>query len=137
MDQSLADLVVAGTVLSDGRLVIATQEGNLFLSVDEGANFEPLPVEDPKPVSDLLEGRPGELIMSGSFGIRVQRLPAAVVETLKLKEGDEIEIHVAGKREFEVAKRPGARELLARLRKFRGRLPADFKFDRLEANEGR
>lgn len=65
------------------------------------------------------------------------RLPAAVVETLKLKEGDEIEIHVAGKREFEVAKRPGARELLARLRKFRGRLPADFKFDRLEANEGR
>lgn len=65
------------------------------------------------------------------------RLPAAVVEALKLKEGDEIEIHVAGKNEFEVAKRPGARELLARLRKFRGRLPADFKFDRLEANEGR
>jgi antitoxin MazE len=25
--------------------------------------------------------------------------------------------------------------LLAQLRKFRGRLPADFKFDRLEANE--
>lgn len=70
--------VVAGTVLADGRVVIATQEGNLFLSVDEGANFAPLPVEDPKPVSDLLEGRPGELIMSGSFGLRVQRLPAAV-----------------------------------------------------------
>jgi antitoxin MazE len=63
------------------------------------------------------------------------RLPAAVVEALTLKEGDEIEIHVAGAREFEVAKRPKARELLARLRKFRGRLPADFKFDRLEANE--
>jgi antitoxin MazE len=30
---------------------------------------------------------------------------------------------------------PGARELLARLRKFRGRLPADFRFDRLEAHE--
>ena len=43
----------------------------------------------------------------------------------------------ARKREFEVTKKPAARELLARLRKFRGRLPADFKFDRLEANEGR
>jgi len=29
------------------------------------------------------------------------------------------------------------RELLARLRKYRGRLPADFKFDRLDANERR
>jgi len=63
------------------------------------------------------------------------RLPAAVVEALTLKEGDEIEIHVAGARVFEIKKRPEARELLARLRKFRGRLPADFKFDRLEANE--
>ena len=63
------------------------------------------------------------------------RLPAAVVEALKLKEGDEIEIHVAGARTFEVKKRAEARELLARLRKFRGRLPSDFKFDRLEANE--
>jgi antitoxin MazE len=65
------------------------------------------------------------------------RLPAAVVEALALKEGDEIEIHVAGARLFEVRRRPGARELLARLRKFRGRLHADFKFDRLEAHERR
>lgn len=63
------------------------------------------------------------------------RLPAAVVEALTLKEGDDIEIEVAGARRFGVSKRPEARELLARLRKFRGRLPADFKFDRLEANE--
>jgi antitoxin MazE len=65
------------------------------------------------------------------------RLPAAVVEALGLKEGDRIEIEVAGKRTFEVKKAPGARELLARLRKYRGRLPAEFKFDRLEANERR
>lgn len=62
------------------------------------------------------------------------RLPAAVVEALTLKEGDEIDIHVVGTRAFEVAKRPEPRQLLARLREFRGRLPADFKFDRLEAN---
>jgi antitoxin MazE len=65
------------------------------------------------------------------------RLPAAVVDALALKEGDEIEIHFAGSRDFEVRRGPDARELLARLRKFRGRLPADFKFDRLEANEGK
>ena len=54
------------------------------------------------------------------------RLPAAVVEALELKEGDEIEIHVAGARAFGVARKPGRAELLRRLRGFRGRLPADF-----------
>jgi len=63
------------------------------------------------------------------------RLPAAVVEALTLKEGDDIEIQVAGARTFEIAKRPQRLELLERLRKFRGRLPADFKFDRLESHE--
>jgi antitoxin MazE len=63
------------------------------------------------------------------------RLPTAVVDALGLKEGDQIEVQVAGKRVFEVSKAPGTRELLARLRKYRGRLPATFKFDRFEANE--
>ncbi|OCK59671.1 AbrB/MazE/SpoVT family DNA-binding domain-containing protein [Bradyrhizobium sp. LMTR 3] len=62
------------------------------------------------------------------------RLPAAVVEALGLKEGDEIEIHVTAEREFGVARKPRRDELLKRLRAFRGRLPADFKFDRDEAN---
>ncbi|HEY1364528.1 MAG TPA: AbrB/MazE/SpoVT family DNA-binding domain-containing protein [Xanthobacteraceae bacterium] len=62
------------------------------------------------------------------------RIPAAVVETLKLREGDEIEIRVAAARELTMARKPGRQELLKRLRRFRGRLPADFKFDRDEAN---
>lgn len=62
------------------------------------------------------------------------RLPVAVVEALELKEGDEIEIHVADARQFDVARKPGREELLRRLRAFRGRLPPDFKFDRDEAN---
>ena len=62
------------------------------------------------------------------------RLPAAVVEALELKEGDDIEIHVACSREFGIARKPGRDELLKRLRAFRGRLPPDFKFDRDEAN---
>ena len=63
------------------------------------------------------------------------RLPAAVVEVLGLKEGDDIEIAVAGSDRFAVSKAPSDREVLQRLRAFRGRLPAGFKFDRLEANE--
>lgn len=63
------------------------------------------------------------------------RLPASVVEALGLKEGDEIEIEVADARRFAVAKAPGRTELLERLRRYRGRLPAGFKFDRLEAHE--
>ena len=62
------------------------------------------------------------------------RLPAAVVEALRLKEGDEIEIHVAGERDFAVARKPSRQDFLNRLRAYRGRLPADFKFDREEAN---
>jgi len=64
------------------------------------------------------------------------RLPAAVVEALELKEGDEIEIFIAGAREMAVSRKPGRDELLKRLRAFRGRLPPDFKFDRDEANAG-
>ncbi len=62
------------------------------------------------------------------------RLPAAVVEVLELKEGDEVEIHVADRQSFGVARKPGREELLRRLDDFRGRLPPDFKFDRDEAN---
>jgi antitoxin MazE len=62
------------------------------------------------------------------------RLPAAVVKALKLREGDEIEIHIADARRLEIARKPGRAELLRRLRAFRGRLPPDFKFDRDEAN---
>lgn len=65
------------------------------------------------------------------------RLPAAVVEALGLREGDDVTVHAVGKRSLEIEKTPSAAALLARLRKFRGRLPKDFKFDRLQANERR
>jgi antitoxin MazE len=62
------------------------------------------------------------------------RLPAVLVEALDLKEGDDIEIYVADGREFAVSRRPSRKALLKRLHAFRGRLPADFKFDRDAAN---
>jgi antitoxin MazE len=62
------------------------------------------------------------------------RLPSSVVEALDLKDGDDIEIEVVGARQLEVKRSEDSRQVLARLKKFRGRLPPDFRFDRLDAN---
>ena len=65
------------------------------------------------------------------------RLPAVVVEALELKAGDDVEIRLADDRVFEVRRKPGSAQFLARLRKFRGRLPADFSFEREAVNARR
>jgi antitoxin MazE len=65
------------------------------------------------------------------------RLPVAIVEALDLHEGDDVMLRAAGKRTLVIEKSPSAKELLARLRRFRGRLPNDFKFDRSEVSERR
>jgi antitoxin MazE len=63
------------------------------------------------------------------------RLPAALVEALNLKPGDQIDIKVVGERAVDIEKTPDRAELLRRLRKYRGMIPADFKFDRSEIYE--
>ena len=62
------------------------------------------------------------------------RLPVSVVEALELKEGDSIEIRIAGEREFEVSADRTRERALERLRKLRRPLPAGFIFDRADAN---
>jgi antitoxin MazE len=62
------------------------------------------------------------------------RLPAIVVDVLELKEGDELELRVREPGALEVARSTDRDALFKRLEKYRGRLPADFKFDREEAN---
>ena len=63
------------------------------------------------------------------------RLPAAVVDALELKEGDQIEIRIAGSREFEVSRDRTRDKALQRLRRLRRPLPAGFTFDREAAHE--
>ncbi len=63
------------------------------------------------------------------------RLPSAVVKALGLKEGDEIEIRIAGEREFQVARDRRAEEAIERIRRLRRPLPPGFRFDRMDANE--
>ena len=62
------------------------------------------------------------------------RLPAQVVEALDLKEGDEIDIRVAGERTFDIALDKSRERALERIRGLRRRPPAGWRFDRDEAN---
>jgi antitoxin MazE len=64
------------------------------------------------------------------------RIPASVAEALELKEGDDVQVHVAEKgRAFEVEKKLTPHEALVAIRKYRGMMPADFKFNREEIYE--
>lgn len=62
------------------------------------------------------------------------RLPDAVVKALRLEAGDEIEIVVAGEREFQVGRDRSRERALARLRALKKPLPRGFRFERDEAN---
>lgn len=62
------------------------------------------------------------------------RLPASVVEALKLKEGDDIVIRIASTGAFEISLDRSRQQAIERLRKLRRPLPAGFVFDRDDAN---
>ncbi len=63
------------------------------------------------------------------------RLPASVVEMLGLREGDDVEIVIAGTHRFEVTRDDTRAQALARLKALRRRLPKGFRFGRNEAHE--
>ncbi|MGP8271073.1 MAG: AbrB/MazE/SpoVT family DNA-binding domain-containing protein [Terracidiphilus sp.] len=60
------------------------------------------------------------------------RLPAAVVQALELKEGDEIEISIKDSRRFEVERDSRRLEALEMIRELRRPLPPGYKFNRAE-----
>ncbi|WP_102108301.1 AbrB/MazE/SpoVT family DNA-binding domain-containing protein [Oceaniglobus roseus] len=62
------------------------------------------------------------------------RLPAALARELGLKEGDQVEL-VAGEGALTVRRAPAAEEVLAGLRRFRGRLPEGGQLSRDAAHE--
>lgn len=62
------------------------------------------------------------------------RIPAEVARTLGWQEGDEVDLAVGDDRTAVVTRRRTKAEALAQIRSMRVLLPADFKFDREEAN---
>jgi antitoxin MazE len=62
------------------------------------------------------------------------RFPAAIVEELNLKEGDEIDLRIAGERFFAIALDRTREQALERIRALRKDLPTGWKFDRDDVN---
>jgi len=62
------------------------------------------------------------------------RIPTEVAQALELKEGDEVEVRVAGPRSFDLDHDKRRERAMARIRAARWKLPPDWKFDRDEAN---
>lgn len=62
------------------------------------------------------------------------RLPAELVRELGLKEGDQIDL-VPGEGRLSVVRHLRAEEVLEGLRRFRGRLPAEYRLSRDEVHE--
>jgi antitoxin MazE len=62
------------------------------------------------------------------------RIPAEVAQALELKEGDEVEVRVAGSRAFDVDRDRRRERAMERMRAARWKLPPDWRFDRDEAN---
>ena len=63
------------------------------------------------------------------------RVPAEIVDLLHLKEGDPIEVGIAGRQSFNIRRDPAMQKALAQIQRLRRPLPAGFKFDREEAHQ--
>ncbi len=62
-------------------------------------------------------------------------LPTEVIDALHLTEGDSVDVRAAGDRRLIVERKRSPQEMIEGLRPYRGMIPADYKFDRDEANE--
>ena len=63
------------------------------------------------------------------------RLPRKLVDEMKLKAGDEIEVVKAEGREVAIGKVDRREQFLKAMEQFRWPVPEGYKFDRNEANE--
>ena len=68
LDVGTAGSINAGLLLRDGRILLATETGEIRVSHDDGRTFLPVPIPAPYSFSDLIETRDG-VIAVGSRGI--------------------------------------------------------------------
>lgn len=62
------------------------------------------------------------------------RIPSSVVDALELKEGDEVDVRVGDDRALEIGKEDRRQKAIEKIKSFKIQLPADWKFDRDDAN---
>jgi antitoxin MazE len=80
----------------------------------------------------IQEGRMKLAKWGNSLGVRI---PAAIVQSENLKEGDLIEVRFRSGRVLEIAQDRSKEEALEEVRRMRRPLPSGFKFNREELHE--
>lgn len=66
--------LTGATVAEDGRIILVSQEGNVLMSTDDGASFNPVKVARPIPASAVIALDKDTLLLAGLLGLHVQRL---------------------------------------------------------------
>jgi photosystem II stability/assembly factor-like uncharacterized protein len=64
----------ASTRLADGRIVLVSQHGDVLVSDDDGASFSQVPLDNTFPYADVIEVKPGQLVLVGLGGQRTVTL---------------------------------------------------------------
>ena len=62
------------------------------------------------------------------------RIPKAMAEELRIQEGDDVKLRAASGGAIEISRDDSRARAIARIRELACDLPADYKFDRDEAN---
>lgn len=70
----------AGTILKDGRIVLANESGQLFVSTDGGRSFAERPVSGAFPFTGMQQAADGNLVLSGVRGMARHALVRAGAE---------------------------------------------------------
>jgi len=76
IDTGVTASINAGLLLSDGRILLGTDTGEILVSQDRGATFKSLPASVPEPVAGLAE-IPSGLVAVGARGIAHLSLSSA------------------------------------------------------------
>lgn len=70
VEPGLSLSITAGTVTTDGRIILVSQAGHVLVSADDGASFTQQPQNRPAPVAAALAVGPGSLVVAGAQGLR-------------------------------------------------------------------
>lgn len=68
--------LTAAVLLPDARLALISQAGQVLLSADDGASFQPLKQAASRPTSAVAIGAAGQLVLAGVRGARIQAVAA-------------------------------------------------------------
>jgi photosystem II stability/assembly factor-like uncharacterized protein len=69
-ETSSSNSLSAGLQLNDGRIVLASQTGDLLVSEDGGRRYSRLPGREPSPITGLLQAGTSELMATSLRGVR-------------------------------------------------------------------